>query len=118
MKIKIPQLLWYENSEGVRVQPSWSIFFWPMRGEEKETGKASLKLIGSKPIQELAKGEKEIATLFDDMARPKSVSEKELGIRGVGGDFKEERDGHFEKRIIKGFRWSDCECFDRVCHRS
>jgi nickel-dependent lactate racemase len=36
----------------------------------KEMEKAFLHPIGSKPIAELAKGKKEVAILFDDMARP------------------------------------------------
>jgi nickel-dependent lactate racemase len=82
MKIKVPQLLWYENTEMELDFPaSWSIFFCPMKGGEKkrlpprEMGKALLNPIGSKSIQELARGKKEIAILFDDMARPTPVSE-------------------------------------------
>jgi hypothetical protein len=26
------------------------------------------------------------------------------------------RNGDFKKRIFEGFRWSYCNCFDRVCH--
>jgi len=82
MKIKVPQLLWYENTEMELDFPSsWSIFFCPMKGGErkklthKEMEKAFHKPIGSKPIQELAKGKKEIAILFDDLARPTPVYE-------------------------------------------
>ena len=66
MKIKIPQLLWYDNTEMELDFPSsWSVFFCPMKGGErkklthKEMEKAFHKPIGSKPIQELAKGKKE-----------------------------------------------------------
>ena len=82
MKIKIPQLLWYGNTEMELDFPqSWSIFFCPMKGGEKkrlrpdEMEKAFLNPIGSKSIQELAKGKKEVAILFDDMARPTPVYE-------------------------------------------
>jgi nickel-dependent lactate racemase len=82
VKIKIPQLLWYENTEMELSFPSsWSIFFCPMKGGQrkrltpKEIGKAFLNPIGSKCIQELAKARKEVAVLFDDMARPTPVSE-------------------------------------------
>jgi len=61
--------------------PSWSIFFRPMKGGEKKRLRAK-KIeeafrhpIGSRPIQESAKGKKEVAILFDDMARPTPVSE-------------------------------------------
>ena len=56
--------------------PSWAVFFCPMKGGERkrltpeQTEKAFLNPIGSKSIQELAKGKKEVVILFDDMARP------------------------------------------------
>lgn len=82
MKIKVPQLLWDENTEmELRFPPSWSIFFCPMKGGERkklaprEIEKAFSDPIGSRPIHELAKGKKEVAILFDDMARPTPVFE-------------------------------------------
>ncbi len=82
MKIKVPQLLWYENTEmELRFPPSWSIFFCPMKGgtrkklSHKEMEKTFLHPIGTKPIAELAKGKNEVAILFDDMARPTPVYE-------------------------------------------
>jgi len=82
MKIKIPQLLWYENSERELHFPNtWSVFFCPMKGGEKkrlgkkEMERAFIHPIGSKPLQELAKGKKEVVILFDDMARPTPVYE-------------------------------------------
>ena len=82
MKIKVPQLLWYENSEmELKFPPSWSVFFCAMKGGERkklshrEMEKAFLHPIGTKPISELAKGKKEVAILFDDMARPTPVYE-------------------------------------------
>jgi len=41
MKIKVPQLLWYGNTEtGLDFPASWNVTFCPMRGvkEEAETG--------------------------------------------------------------------------------
>ncbi|MEW6376352.1 MAG: lactate racemase domain-containing protein [Thermodesulfobacteriota bacterium] len=82
MKIKIPQLLWYENTEMELDFPaSWSLFFCPMKGGERkkltpgEIEKAFLNPIGAKSIHELAKGRKEVVILFDDMARPTPVFE-------------------------------------------
>jgi nickel-dependent lactate racemase len=82
MKIKVPQLLWYGNTEmELNFPPSWSIFFCPMKGGErkklypKEMENAFSNPIGSKSIQELAKGKKEVVILFDDMARPTPVFE-------------------------------------------
>ena len=92
MKIKIPQLLWYENTEMELDFPSsWSIFFCPMKGGEKkklthkEMEKAFHKPIGSKPLQELAKGKKEVVILFDDLARPTPVFEiAPVCTQGIG----------------------------------
>jgi nickel-dependent lactate racemase len=82
MKVKIPQLLWYGNTEMELDFPnSWSIFFCPMKGGEKkrlgikEMERAFSHPIGSKTISELARGKKEVAILFDDMARPTPVHE-------------------------------------------
>lgn len=82
MRIKVPQLLWYGNSEmEVYFPPSWSIFFCPMKGGNRrklpprEMEKAFSNPIGAKPIAELARGKREIAILFDDLARPTPVFE-------------------------------------------
>jgi nickel-dependent lactate racemase len=82
MKIKVPQLLWYENSElELNFPSSWSIFYCPMKGgtrkklSSKEMEKAFLHPIGTEPIAELAKGKKEVVIVFDDMARPTPVYE-------------------------------------------
>jgi nickel-dependent lactate racemase len=82
MKIKVPQLLWYGNTEmELSFPPSWSIFFCPMKGGGRkklspgEMERAFLNPIGSKPIQELARGKKEVAILFDDISRPTPVFE-------------------------------------------
>jgi nickel-dependent lactate racemase len=96
MKVKIPQLLWHGNTEMELDFPnSWSIFFCPMKGGEKkrlglkDMERAFSHPIGSPPIHELAIGKKEVAILFDDMARPTPVSQivpfvlKELGQAGI-----------------------------------
>jgi nickel-dependent lactate racemase len=82
MKIKVPQLLWYDHNEmELNFPSSWSVSSCPMKGGERkrltsdEMGKAFLHTIGTKPIQELAKGKKEVVILFDDMARPTPVYE-------------------------------------------
>src|SRR4030043_216606 len=99
MKIKIPQLLWYGNTEmELHFPNSWSIFFCPMKGGEKkrlglkDMERAFSHPIGSPPIHEVAKGKKEVAILFDDMARPTPVSQivpfvlKELGQAEIKDD--------------------------------
>jgi len=82
MKIRIPQLLWYDNSEmELDFPPSWSISFRPMKGGgrrkliHQEIEKSFQKPISSKPIRELAKGKREVVILFDDLARPTPVFE-------------------------------------------
>jgi nickel-dependent lactate racemase len=82
MKIRVPQLLWYENTEmELRFPPSWSVFFCPMKGGtkkklfQKEMERLIQHSTGTKPIAELARGKKEVAILFDDMARPTPVYE-------------------------------------------
>ena len=99
MKIKVPQLLWYGNTEmELNFPPSWSISFCPMKGGERkklkpnEMERAFLSPIGIKPIRELAKGKKEVAILFDDMARPTPIFEiipyvlKELEKANISDD--------------------------------
>jgi len=60
---------------------SWSTYFCPMKGGErkkltrKEMEEVFQNPIGSKPIQELARGKKEVVILFDDLARPTPVYE-------------------------------------------
>ena len=82
MKVKVPQLLWYDNNEMELSFPSsWSVSLCPMKGGERrrltreEMERVFLNPIGTKPIQELAKGKKEVVILFDDMARPTPVYE-------------------------------------------
>jgi lactate racemase len=77
MKIKVPELLWYGNTERELDFPSsWSVSFCPMKGGDrrKMTGhqmeQAFLNPIGTQTIQELAKGKKEIVILTDDLSRP------------------------------------------------
>jgi nickel-dependent lactate racemase len=82
MKVKVPQLLWHGNTElELDFPSSWSVFFCPMKGGEKkrlrlqEMERVFSHPIGSKTISELARGKKEVAILFDDMARPTPVHE-------------------------------------------
>ncbi len=77
MTIKVPQLIWYGNTEmELNFPSSWSISFCPMKGGKKKKltpqamEKSFLNPIGSKPISELARGKKEVVILFDDLARP------------------------------------------------
>lgn len=96
MTLKVPQHIWYGNTEMELDFPStWAVSFCPMRGGERkkltprEMEKAFLNPIGTKPISELARGKKEVVILFDDLARPTPVYEivpfllKELEKAGI-----------------------------------
>jgi nickel-dependent lactate racemase len=99
MKVKVPQLFWYENSEVELDFPSsWKIHFCAMKGAKKkrllpkEMERAFLNPIESSRIMELAKGKREVVILFDDIARPTPVFEivpyvlKELEEAGISDD--------------------------------
>jgi len=80
MNIKVPQLLWFGNREMELDFPqSWSVSFCPMQGGFRkrlapvEIEKAFASPIGTKPLEALGKGKKEVAILFDDVARPTPV---------------------------------------------
>lgn len=97
--IKVPQLLWYENSElELSFPKSWEVTLCQMVGHnrpklsEGEMRKAFFKPIGSGPIRETAKGRREVAILFDDLSRPTQASEiipfilEELEEAGIGDE--------------------------------
>jgi nickel-dependent lactate racemase len=80
--IRIPELLWYGNTETTLHFPSsWSVSFCPMQGEKKKRlppvgfKRAFRQPIGTKPIRDLARGKREIVVLFDDITRPTPVYE-------------------------------------------
>lgn len=77
MNIRVPQLLWHGNTEMELSFPhSWSITLCSMKGAARkrltgdEIKKAFSTPFGTKPIEELALGKREVAILFDDLARP------------------------------------------------
>ncbi|MCK5553026.1 MAG: DUF2088 domain-containing protein [Deltaproteobacteria bacterium] len=80
--IKVPQLLWYGNSElELSFPKSWEVILCRMMGHnrpklsETEMRRAFSKTIGSESIREMAKGRREVAILFDDLSRPTRASE-------------------------------------------
>ena len=82
MKVKVPQLRWYENNEKELEFPSsWSIFCSAPAGatspklDLQAIDESFANPIGCSPIHLLAKGKKEVAILFDDLTRPTPVSE-------------------------------------------
>jgi nickel-dependent lactate racemase len=95
--IKVPQLLWYEESElELSFPESWAVTLCQMKGHnrpklsEGEMREAFSGPIGSSSIREMAKGRREVAILFDDLSRPTRAAEivplilEELGEAGVG----------------------------------
>jgi nickel-dependent lactate racemase len=82
MILKVPQHIWYGNTEmELNFPSSWRVSFCPMKGGERkkltpqEIEKRFVHPIGSKLISELAKGKREVVILFDDLARPTPVFE-------------------------------------------
>jgi len=97
--IKVPELLWYENSElELSFPQSWEVIPCHMMGHNRhklsaaEMRKGFSKPIGSESIREMAKGRREVAILFDDLSRPTRASEiipfilEELEAAGIGDE--------------------------------
>ena len=77
MKFKVPQLLWYENSElELDFPDSWDVHFLPPKGHDRpkltpqQIEQAFANPIGTQRIRDLARGKSEVAILFDDITRP------------------------------------------------
>jgi nickel-dependent lactate racemase len=77
MKLKVPQLFWYENSElELDFPDSWDVHFLPPKGHDRpkltpqQMEQAFANPIGTQRIRDLAQGKKEVAILFDDITRP------------------------------------------------
>jgi len=96
MRLKLPQLCWYENTDLELTFPdSWNVVFRRMKGHDNpkiaqdEIKTALSNPIGTAPISELAKGKKKVVIIFDDMTRPTRVSEivpfvlEELQVAGT-----------------------------------
>jgi nickel-dependent lactate racemase len=99
MKVRVPQLYWYETSEMELDFPdSWEVHFCPPRGHDRprltaeEMQRAFDNPIGTPPLRELARGRKEVAIVFDDFTRPTRVYEiaayvlKELAAAGIADE--------------------------------
>lgn len=76
-KVKVPILAWYGDEEYELEFPgSWDVSVCNMVGvsapplSDSEIRKAFANPIGSKTIEEMARGKKEVAILFDDLTRP------------------------------------------------
>ena len=77
MKLRVPQLVWYDNSElELEFPDSWDVHFLPPKGHDRpkltpqQIEQAFDNPIGTQRIRELARGKKEVAILFDDITRP------------------------------------------------
>ena len=77
MKLKVPQLFWYDNNElELEFPDSWDVQFLPPKGHDRpkltpqQIEQAFANPIGTQRIRELARGKKEVAILFDDITRP------------------------------------------------
>jgi len=99
MKVRVPQLYWYNPSElELDFPDSWEVHFCPPRGHDRprlspqEMQKAFDNPIGTPPLRELARGRKEVAILFDDTTRPTRTYEiasyvlKELAAASIADD--------------------------------
>lgn len=76
-KVTVPILAWYGDEElELEFPESWDVTLCKMKSHsapaltDVEIKKAFTNPIGTKTIQQLAKGKKEVAILFDDMSRP------------------------------------------------
>jgi nickel-dependent lactate racemase len=99
MKVRVPQLYWYNPSElELDFPDSWEVHFCPPKGHNRpplspgEMQRAFDNPIGTPPLRELARGRKEVVILFDDTTRPTRTHEiasyvlKELAAAGIVDD--------------------------------
>ena len=77
MKLKVPQLYWYDNNElELDFPDSWDVHFLPPKGHDRpkltpeQIEQAFDNPIGTQRIRDLAQGKKEVAILFEDITRP------------------------------------------------
>ncbi|MEW6186992.1 MAG: lactate racemase domain-containing protein, partial [Thermodesulfobacteriota bacterium] len=82
MKVKLPQLLWYENNDlEIDLPDSWEVEISPMTGAKapalspERLKERILEPIGTRPLRELARGKKSAVIIFDDMTRPTNPGE-------------------------------------------
>ncbi len=99
MKLQVPQLYWYENSQlELEFPDSWDVHFCPPKGHERpklsaeEMQRAFDNPIGAPRLRELARGRQEVAILFDDISRPTPTYQmapfvlRELAEAGITDD--------------------------------
>jgi nickel-dependent lactate racemase len=99
MKLRVPQLYWYENSQlELEFPDSWDVHFCPPKGHDRpklsaeEMQRAFDNPIGAPRLRELARGRQEVAILFDDISRPTPTHQiapfvlRELAEAGIADD--------------------------------
>jgi nickel-dependent lactate racemase len=99
MKLRVPQLYWYENSQlELEFPDSWEVHFCPPKGHDRpklsaeEMQRAFDNPIGTPRIRDLARGKQEVVILFDDISRPTPTHQiapfvlKELEDAGIPDD--------------------------------
>ncbi|MFP4000076.1 MAG: lactate racemase domain-containing protein [Desulfobacterales bacterium] len=96
MRVRLPQLLWYENNTlEIDLPDDWDVEICPMQGADRppltvgQMEAAILNPIESTSIRDIAKGKKTAVIVFDDMTRPTRTYEiapivlKELEAGGI-----------------------------------
>ena len=96
MRVRLPQLLWYENNTlEIDLPDNWEVDICPMNGAGRQPltveqmENAVLHPVKSPRIRDLAKGKKTAVIVFDDMTRPTRTYElapivlKELYAAGI-----------------------------------
>jgi nickel-dependent lactate racemase len=99
MKLKVPQLYWYDNNElELDFPDSWDVHFLPPKGHDRpkltpqQIQQAFDNPIGTQRIRELARGKSEAVIIFDDITRPTPTGEiapfilEELKEAGISDD--------------------------------
>jgi nickel-dependent lactate racemase len=99
MKLRVPQLFWYDNSElELEFPDSWDVHFLPPKGHDRprlspqEMKRAFDNPIGTQRIRELARGKTEVVIIFDDITRPTPTADiapfilEELKEAGISDD--------------------------------
>ncbi|MCD6341557.1 MAG: DUF2088 domain-containing protein [Thaumarchaeota archaeon] len=97
--IRVPEAAWSDRKERTLKFPAgWKVKIYPMNGYGAEAASrvevlhALRNPIGAKPLRKLAEGKREVAIVFDDIARPTRVKEivdpvlSELKAAGVRDD--------------------------------
>jgi nickel-dependent lactate racemase len=89
MKVTLPELLWYGNTElEIEFPEDWDVSMHPMRGARapaltlEQMADAIDRPLGQLRLRELAQGRKKAVILFDDMTRPTRIDQ--LGPIVVG----------------------------------